>query len=73
VFCLNEKLTKKKRDYKKKGIYNAGKTGLLYNIMLNAKFKFEGEVYNPVEIDIRGYHKYYFFSLFEGRRGGGGV
>jgi len=28
-----------------KSIYNAGKTGLLYNIMLNAKCKFEGEVY----------------------------
>jgi hypothetical protein len=29
----------------KKGIYNAGKTGLLCNIMLDAEFKFEGEVY----------------------------
>jgi len=35
----------KKKDYGKKGIYNAGKTGLLYNIMLDEKFKFEGEVY----------------------------
>jgi hypothetical protein len=35
----------KKKDYGKKGIYNAGKTGLLYNIMLDAEFKFEGEVY----------------------------
>lgn len=43
MFCSNEKLTEKKLW--KKGIYNAGKTGLFYNIMLSAKFKFEGEVY----------------------------
>jgi hypothetical protein len=36
-----KKLQKKK---KKKKIYNAEKRGLLYNIMLNAKFKFECEV-----------------------------
>ena len=29
----------------KKSVYNAGKTGLLYNVVLDEKFKFEGEVY----------------------------
>ena len=43
--CSVEMKNLQEKGYGKKSIYNGGKTGLLYNIMLDTKFKFEGEVY----------------------------